>query len=51
LITIGPDGESEDELPARVTVVGEFPAVLVTVSISVVVPDTVGVKVTCRLRL
>jgi hypothetical protein len=37
-------------VPARVTVVGEFPAVLVIFSVPVAAPDAVGVNVTLRVR-
>ena len=50
LITIGPEGVSADDdklaVPARVTVVGEFPAVLAIASIALSDPETVGVNVT-----
>lgn len=44
-------GENEVPVPARVTVVGELPAVLAIVSVPVVDPDTVGVNVTGRVML
>jgi len=53
LIKIGPDGVSaeEDPVPARAIVVGEFPELLVTASVLVVAPETVGVNVTLKDRL
>lgn len=53
LITIGPDGVSPEEVPvpARATVVGEFPELLLTASVPVAVPEVVGVNVTLRARL
>lgn len=53
LITIGPDGVSPEEVPVpvRATMVGELPELLVTASIPLAAPETVGVKVTVRGRL
>jgi hypothetical protein len=51
-MTIGPDGESDElPVPARTTAAGEFPAVLVTVSVPVAVSDAVGVNATFTVRL
>src|ERR1700747_3453844 len=50
---MGPEGVSPEEvpLPAKVMAVGEFPELLVTASVPVIAPETVGVNVTLRVRL
>ena len=50
---MGPEGVSAEEVPvpAKVTEVAEFPALLVTANVPVIAPETVGVNVTLRVRL
>src|SRR5258707_15631889 len=50
---MGPEGVSAEEVPvpAKVTEVAEFPALLVTANVPVIAPETVGVNVTVRVRL
>lgn len=53
MITTGPDGVKEEEVPVpvRVTVVGEFAELLVSTNEPLAAPETVGVNVTLSGRL